>query len=173
MLSRVRALWRAARQTVVLGAVLAAADRMWWARTIRRAGIVDLDIVAAQAGRRISARAAIRRYVRGGFRTGFALNPLFMERPVSRQLSDSDRVPALYAYLVNDRRTLQVSPNWDAPALAALEPDSLSDPAGPLGHAWRRARERGWVELGRASAPVRVSWADVVRAATTTPPQAP
>ncbi|MFK4836156.1 hypothetical protein ACI3KY_10545 [Microbacterium sp. ZW T2_14] len=172
MLSRVRVLWRAARETVVFGALLAAADRVWWARTIRRADIVDLDFVAAQAGRRISARAAVRRYVRGGFRTGFTLNPLFMERPVSRQLSDSDRVPALYAYLVNDRRVLQVSPNWDAPALAALEPDSLADPAGPLGHAWRRARERGWVELGRASIPVRVPWADLLRTATTPPPLA-
>jgi hypothetical protein len=170
MLSPVRGLWRAARQNVVLGALLAAVDRAWWARTIRRADIVDLDVVAAQAGRRISARAAVRRYVRGGFRAGFALNPLFMERTVSRQLSDSERVPALYAYLVNDRQALQVSPNWDAPALAAREPTSLADPAGPLGYAWRRARERGWMELGRASSPVRVPWGEVVRTVTTTPP---
>ncbi|MCR2793755.1 glycosyltransferase [Microbacterium sp. zg.Y625] len=153
MLSRVRAAWRAARSAPVIGSALAAADRMWWARIIRRADIVDLDAVAAQAGRRMSERAAIRRYVRGGFREGFTLNPLYLERTISRQLSDSDRVPALYAYLVNDRRRLRVSPLWDAEALAKEDPAALDDPAGPLGHAWRRAQSTGTFRLAGTEIP--------------------
>jgi hypothetical protein len=136
-------------------------DRAWWAHIIRRADIVDRDIVSWQVGRPISARAAVRRYVRGGFREGFALNLLFMESTVSRQLSDSDRVPALYAYLVNDRAELRTSPSWDATALVASEPDALAHRAGPLGFAWHRAQREGWVELG-AEAPTRVAWKTVV-----------
>jgi hypothetical protein len=169
MLSRARALWRASRTFPLIGAALAGIDRLWWARTIRRGDIVDLEFVAAQE-RAMSSRAAIRRYVRGGFRSGFALNPLFMERTVSRQLSDADRVPALYAYLVNDRSKLDTSPNWDAPGLASAVPESLEDPAGPLGFAWRRARENGWIDLGMSPAPTRVAWRDVLRATTSPVP---
>jgi hypothetical protein len=164
MLSRARALWRTARRAPGVSGVLTAVDRMWWAHVIRRADIVDPDVVAAQAGRPLSARAAVRRYVRGGFREGFVLNPLLMERTVSRQLSDADRVPALYAYLVNDRERLAVSPNWDAPALAREQSAALQDPAGPLGYAWRRARREGWVLLGSGQDRVRVPWSEVVAA---------
>ncbi|MDT0141091.1 glycosyltransferase [Microbacterium sp. PRC9] len=169
MLSRARALWRASRTLPLIGAALAGIDRLWWANTIRRADIVDLEFVAGQ-GHAMSSRAAIRRYVRGGFRSGFALNPLFMERTVSRQLSDADRVPALYAYLVNDRSELDTSPNWDAPGLASAVPESLEDPAGPLGFAWRRARRNGWIDLGPSEAPVRVGWRDVIHATTSRTP---
>jgi len=167
MLSHARALWRAAREAPIIGRLFAAVDRIWWARTIRRAHIVDQDVVAAQLGRAVSARYAIRRYVRGGFRTGFTLNALAMERTISRQLSDADRVPAIYAYLVNDQARLQVSPCWDAVRLAASEPAALSDPAGPLGFAWRRARREGWLELGDAAAVRRVAWTDALRAVLT------
>ena len=140
-------------------------DRIWWARTIRRADIVDEQFVAAQLGKRTSARAAVRCYVNGGFRTGLILNPLACERTISRQLSDATRVPALYAYLVNDRRDIEVSPAWDAPGYAARVGAALDDPAGPLGHAWRQARERNAVELGHGRAFVRRSWADFHAAA--------
>jgi len=163
MSSRARSLWRRARTLPVLRAVLSTADRLWWARTIRAADIVDEAFVAAQTGRRLSPRAAVRHYVRGGFRTGLSLNPLYLERTVSRQLPDADRVPALYAYLVNDRSRLQVSPAWDAPALAERHPESLEDPAGPLGFAWRRARRDGWMLLGPADAPARILWSEIVR----------
>lgn len=166
MLSRARALWRHARNVPILRGLLASADRAWWARTIRRAGIVDTDVVAAQLGRAVSVRTAVRVYVRGGFRTGFTLNPLMMERTVSRQLSDAERVPALYAYLVNDRTRVQVSPAWDAAQLALQEPTALHDPAGPLGFAWRRAQREGWVDLGDAAAGRRVAWTDLMRALT-------
>lgn len=170
-MSRARALWRGARKAPLLGSALIALDRLWWARTIRRARIVDLDVVAAQLGRRVSARRAVRLYVRDGFRSGFVLNPLLMERTVSRQLSDADRVPALYAYLVNDRARLQTSPNWDAVALAKSSPAALEDPAGPLGFMWRRARRDGRLDLGPADAPVSCRWADVV-ASVRQPPAA-
>lgn len=136
-------------------------DRLWWAHTIRRAAIVDCEFVAAQLGHRLSPARAVRRYVRGGFRDGLALNPLFVEATVSRQLSDADRVPALYAYLKNDRRLLVTSPNWDAPAYAARVPESLTDPAGPLGHAWRTARRVGSIPLGPSSHAVVVDWRKV------------
>lgn len=135
-------------------------DRSWWTRTILAADIVDPDLIAAQGFR--SARHAVRAYVRGGFRQGVVLNPLLMERLVASQLSDVGRVPALYAYLINDRRTIRTSVNWDAPGYAARHPDSLTDPAGPLGHAWRRARREGWIGLGTGGAPVRVAWPQVL-----------
>ncbi len=166
MLSRLRAGWRRARSAPLLRTLLSGVDRLWWARTIRRADIVDLDFVAVQTGRRLSVRSAVRRYVRGGHRRGMSLNPLYLERTVSRQLPDADRVPALYAYLVNDAARLQVSPLWDAPELAARHPESLDDPAGPLGFAWRRARRDGWVMLGGG---VRVPWREVMRAVAAAP----
>ena len=163
VLKSVRSAWRHARELPIARGIIGLADRIWWARTIRRARIVDDQFVAAQLGGRTSARAAVRHYVSGGFRDGFSLNPLVCERTISRQLSDSMRVPALYAYLVNDRREIQVSPAWDAPRYAARIDGALEDSAGPLGHAWRRAEQLGTVELGRDG--VRLPWTDVKAAA--------
>lgn len=142
--------------------VVEAFDRYWWTRTILAADVVDPDIVDGQGFR--SVRHAVRAYVRGGFRRGIVLNPLLMERLVASQLSDVGRVPALYAYLVNDRRTIQTSVNWDAPAYAQRHPESLTARGGPLGHAWRQARERGFVELGPRTSLVRVPWAQIISA---------
>ncbi|CDJ98887.1 conserved hypothetical protein [Microbacterium sp. C448] len=142
-------------------------DRIWWARVIRRAGVVDLDFVAAQAGHS-SERRAVRSYVRGGFRNGMSLNPLFTEKLVSSQLPDAGRVPALYAYLVNDPRRVQVSVSWDAPAYAAANPETLSARGGPLGHAWRTASSSNAPVLvfGRPPGPQRdVTWREVLSAA--------
>lgn len=111
--------------------------------------MVDVAFVRAQGGPG-SPRAAVRRYVRGGFQTGFSLNPLFSERLVSSQLSDAGRVPALYAYVVNDVSQVDVSPAWDAVQYARREPAALSVPGGPLGHAWRQARDAGHLDLGIA-----------------------
>lgn len=135
-----------------------ALDRLWWARVIRRADVVDLDFLAASTGRRWTRSGAVRAYVRGGFRSGMTLNPLFLESMVSGQLSDAERVPALYAYLVNDAARIEVSPDWDAPAHAARFPVSLTAPGGPLGHAWREARRTGSVLLGRGDAATPVAW---------------
>lgn len=146
---RLRALWREARDRPRIGLVLKSADRAWWARTIRHADIVDLEFVRAQM-RAKTARAAIRAYVRGGFRTGLSLNPLFLEQLVSSQLSDAGRVPALYAYLVNDVRTVRTTIAWDARAHAARFPRAEKSPGGPLGHAWRTARATG-ILLGSAA----------------------
>lgn len=93
-------------------------------------------------------RAAVRHYVRGGFRDGFVLNPLFSEQMVSMQLSDAGRVPALYAYLVNDRRRIRTSLLWDAPGYALAHPESSDDPAGPLGHAWRSLQAGSVLDFG-------------------------
>lgn len=158
MLRQVRALWRAGRSWPLLHGVFAGVDRAWWSYVIRRAKIVDVELVAAQLGKPISARAAVRRYVRGGFRDGLTLNALFVEATVRRQLPDSDRVPALYAYLINDQRCLHTSPNWDAPAYAAEHPYSLDDPAGPLGHAWRSALSLGVIGMGSGSSVVPIAW---------------
>ncbi|WP_336647850.1 glycosyltransferase [Microbacterium sp. MMO-10] len=147
MLTRLRRLWRAARSLPVLRPLLGAADRLWWARTIRRARVVDVAYVALQLGRAVSPRGAVRAYVTGGFRRGLSLNPLFSERLVSEQLPDSARVPALYAYLVTDPARIDTSLAWDAPAHAARA-DSAAVPGSPLASAWR-ALEAG------ASVPLR------------------
>jgi hypothetical protein len=129
------------------GPVIRRIDRFWWARTIDRAGIVDPVAVSAQRPG-LSSSAAVRHYVRRGFRDGFVLNPLFSEQMVSMQLSDAGRVPALYAYLINDRRRIRTSLLWDAPAYALAHPDSSDDPAGPLGHAWRSLQAGSALDFG-------------------------
>ncbi|MDL5352582.1 glycosyltransferase [Microbacterium sp. zg-YB36] len=163
MIGHLRTLWRGARRIPLLGNVLAVADRLWWARVIRRAEIVDVELVTAQLGRPTSAAAAVRRYVRGGFRQGLVLNPLFCEATASRQLPDSERVPALYAYLVADKTRIDVSPNWDARARLAENPDAQDDPAGILGYLWRRREQGATIRLGHGGSTAEVAW-DHVRA---------
>ncbi|MDR7185315.1 hypothetical protein J2X85_002349 [Microbacterium trichothecenolyticum] len=94
-----------------------------------------------------------------------SVNPLFVEQLVSSQLSDAARVPAMYAYLVNDTRTIDTSVSWDAPAYAQDHPESLSARGGPLGHAWRRARADDVILLGRDEHRRQVTWRAVAAAA--------
>lgn len=155
MLTRLRRLWRAARSLPVLRPLLGAADRLWWARTIRRAGVVDVAYVALQLGRAVSRRGAVRAYVSGGFRRGLSLNPLFSERLVSQQLPDSTRVPALYAYLVTDPARIDTSASWDAPAHAARA-EPASAPGAPLVSAWHALQAGASVTL-RGGAQVDVA----------------
>ncbi|SFR42206.1 Glycosyl transferases group 1 [Microbacterium azadirachtae] len=147
MLTRLRGLWRAARSLPVLRPLLGVADRFWWARTIRRADIVDTGFAAGQLGRPLTDRQAVRAYVRGGFRSGLTLNPLFAERLVSRQLPDADRVPAMYAYLIADQRDLETSLAWDAPLYARSDRFRPGTPGGVLGSAWRTLRAGGTIVL--------------------------
>lgn len=133
---------------------------------ISRADVVDVQFVQAQ-GLPAKPRAAIREYVRGGFRRGISLNPLFTEQLVSSQLSDAGRVPALYAYLVNHPGEIETSVSWDAPAYARVHPESLSAPGGPLGHAWRSALREDGIVLGRDDRRLRVAWRSVAEAAET------
>ncbi len=140
---------------------MVAGDRIWWARAIARADIVDLGYVEAQLGRRVTAGEAILRYVLSGYRTGMSLNPLFCEQTVTRVLTDDGRVPALYAYLVNDRAAVEVSPNWDAPAYARANPSALEDPAGPLGAAWRALQAGYGMPFGRGERTRIVGRSDV------------
>jgi hypothetical protein len=150
MLRRLRDLWRGARSVPALRVVIASVDRAWWARSIRRADIVDLEFVRAQGFRTV--RSAVRAYVRGGHRDGVSLNPLLLERLVASQLSEAERVPALYAYLVNDVSAVHTSTSWDAPAYAHANPESLTAAGGPVGHAWRTAQSGGAVEIGHGHA---------------------
>ncbi len=123
-------------------------DRLQWSHVIRRADVIDLDFVELQLSRRVSERGATRIYVDGGFARGFSLNPLFLEQMVSLQLPDSDRVPAMYAYLVSDPADVSTGVSWDAPSYAATYPESLDAPGGPLGHAWRRLRDGEAIDMG-------------------------
>ncbi len=75
-----------------------------------------------------------------GFRSGLSLNPLFDELTAGRGLPEPDRVPALYAYLVSDRRTASVHPLWDAPR------DAKPDAPPPLESIWA-ARDAATVVL--------------------------
>lgn len=166
-------MWRSLRRTPGVRPITEALDRVWWARTIRRADVVDIDFVVSQGGP-ASVRKAVRRYVRTGFRDGMSLNPLFMERLVASQLPDAGRVPALYAYLINDPHSVAVSVNWDAPTYLAEHPSSAQVPGGPLGHFWRTARAEASVVLGTSSASRRrVAWSDVLAAARTSPSDEP
>ncbi|SIR71707.1 glycosyltransferase [Microbacterium sp. RURRCA19A] len=157
MLNTVRSLWRSARAQPVFRAVTARIDRAWWARAIARADIVDLDYVHAQVGRPLSTEAAIRRYVSGGYRDGFRLNPLFVDTAVGDHLPEAWRVPALYAYVVADPRGLQVSPLWDATAYGERHPEAWTTPGGPVAHAWHR-RETDSLPYGPDALPSPASW---------------
>ncbi|MCJ1708961.1 glycosyltransferase [Microbacterium sp. VKM Ac-2923] len=157
MLSALRSRVRAARDLPFLRPLVARADRVWWARVIQRAGIVDLNYVRAQVGRPLSEAAAVRLYVSGGYRRGLRLSPLFVDTAVGDHLPEAWRVPALYAFLVADPRGLQVSPLWDAVAYGAAHPDAWDAPGGPLGHAWRR-RETHSLPLGPGATPSDTPW---------------
>lgn len=149
MLSKLRTLWRRSRAVPLVGRILATIDRLWWAHTIRRADIVDVDLVRAQVpGRPMTARRAVRAYVRGGFRSGLVLNPLFLEEFVSAQLPDADRVPALYAYLVSDSARIETTVAWSAAAHGDSYTDSQRVFGGALGHAWGMLRRGGAVQVG-------------------------
>lgn len=158
MLRAAREQWRRARSWPIARPLVEAADRAWWAHVIRRADIVDVEFVSAQVGRPLSARQAVRAYVRGGHAAGLTLNPLACEQTIARQLPEQDRVPALYAYLVNSRGGMDLSPNWDAAAYDDRHPDAVEDPAGTLGHAWRSARATGECRLGRGRRTVSIPW---------------
>lgn len=162
MLSALRSRVRHARDLPLLRPLVARVDRLWWARTIERADIVDLDYVRAQTGVPMSARAAIRRYVDGGSRDGFRLSPLFVDTSVGDHLPEAWRVPALYAYLVADPRGLQVSPLWDAVAYGERHPEALSANGGPLAHAWHRRHDHS-LPFGPSAAPASVPWHDLSR----------
>jgi hypothetical protein len=155
----IRSTVRRARAVPILGLVVRAIDRWWWARTIARAGVVDDHFVAVQMGRPLSARGAIRRYVRGGFAHGFSLNPLFSDLTVSRALPDSDRVPALYAYLIADARAIDVSPVWSAQEYVLAHPEAAHAAGGPFVHLWRRIETAGDAPLGRGAWGRTVPWA--------------
>lgn len=161
----VRKAWRALRAVPVVGGVVRAADRVVWARTILRSSLVDAEFYAAQRGwARADARRAVADYVARGFRHGFSLNPLFDELVAGRALPEPDRVPALYAYLVSDRRTVSVHPWWDA--RSGVEADG---PA-PLDRVWaERADATVRLEVGgrerEVSVPELRRWAiDAARA---------
>lgn len=119
---RLRAHVRASREIPVLGALVSAADRLWWFRIIRRSTLVDAEFYAAQLGvSRIRADVAIWHYVAKGFRRGLSLNPLFDEVFAGGGLPEVFRVPALYAYLVGERETIAVNPWWDAVGMSGAD----------------------------------------------------
>ena len=157
MLQSLRSLWRSARDRRAFRPFVAGFDRLWWARAIERADLVDLDYVGAQTGRDLTARAAIRRYVGGGYRNGFRLNPLFVDSAVGDHLPEAWRVPALYAYVIADPRGLQVSPLWDAVAYGERHPDAWDVPGGPVAHAWHQ-RRRDSLPFGPDAAPSPAPW---------------
>lgn len=165
MLQTVRSLWRSARELPALRPAVARLDRVWWARAISRADIVDLAYARAQTGRDLSARAAVWRYVSGGYRHGFRLNPLFVDTAVGDHLPEAWRVPALYAYVVADPRGLQVSPLWDAVAYGERYPDAWDEPGGPVAHAWHR-RETRSLPFGADAAPATAPWNELSRVIT-------
>jgi len=160
MLSALRSRARSARDSSLLRPLVARVDRIWWARVIRRAGIVDLDYVRAQTGRALSEAAAVRRYVNGGHRKGLRLSPLFVDSAVGDHLPEAWRVPALYAYLVADPRGLQVSPLWNADVYGTRHPEAWEAPGGPVGHAWRR-RESHSLPYGPEARPAPAPWSEL------------
>ncbi|BAJ73545.1 uncharacterized protein conserved in bacteria [Microbacterium testaceum StLB037] len=130
-LGRLRESVRRSRELPVVGPVVRAADRIWWARTIGRSELVDAEYYGTQLGfPRVPRSIAIAHYVAWGFRRGMSLNPLFDDIVAGGQLPEVFRVPALYAYLLSERETVRVHPWWDAEEYGRKH-------GGPgLEHAW-------------------------------------
>ncbi|WP_322409608.1 glycosyltransferase [Microbacterium invictum] len=137
-------------------------DRLWWIRVIAGSRLVDADYYRAQRGWQVGgvARATLD-YVWSGFREGVSPNPLFDEHHAGAGLPDEGRVPALYAYLVSDRRTVSVHPWWDAPEHG--EDDSL----GALEQVWASSTDPTIVaHIAGRSIPVSISeWRRLVLSA--------
>ncbi|MDQ1083249.1 MULTISPECIES: glycosyltransferase [Microbacterium] len=120
----------------MLGPIVRSVDRLWWARTIARSGLVDREFYAAQLGLRWLPRsAAIAHYVITGFRRGMSMNPLFDDIVAGGELPEVMRVPALYAYLLSERETVRIHPWWDAEEHGRR----IGGPA--LEHVWSRRDE--------------------------------
>lgn len=110
-IARVRRVVRELRANPVAARVISLVDRAWWLRAVLRSGLFDTEFYAAQRGWGPTSRLrCVLHYVSVGFREGTSPNPLIEERFLSRRLPDSGRVPALYAYLVSDRPSVQVHP---------------------------------------------------------------
>lgn len=137
VIARARRAWRSGRDIPVLGALFAAADRIWWYRRIAKSGLVDVEFYAAQRGRRRSGlRRSIWHYVTRGHRLGLSLNPLVDELIAGRDLPEPARVPAIYAYLVSDRATVRINPWWGEPQAAREDYGHDSGALAPLEQAW-------------------------------------
>lgn len=108
--------------------------------------------------------AVVRAYVRGGFRRGMVVNPLLSEELVAGQFSDVGRVPALYAYLVNDATRIRLSVNWSSES-GSSPSDAATVPRRPLEQNWRDARSRGRLELGMRELRRDTLWSEVLLAA--------
>lgn len=156
---RARRIWRATRDVPVLGHVARLVDRFWWARVIARSELVDTEFYAAQLGRdSVAGRIAIAHYVLIGFRRGLSLNPLFDEVFAGGGLPEVFRVPALYAYLLSDRRAVAVHPLWAEPSPADSD-STATDVLPQLERVWRE-RETALIELRAGVAGATVSVAD-------------
>ena len=153
--ARMRAVWRSARELPLLGPAVRAADRVWWVRAISRSGLVDSEFYAAQRGvRALTEHRAVWHYVARGFRQGLSLNPLFDEVFAGGKLPEVFRVPALYAYALSDRPTVEVHPWWRAVEHGRhLAATGVTAPA--LEHVWG-ARDTAEIDLTIDANVVRV-----------------
>lgn len=142
----------------MLGPVIRAADRLWWARTIARSSLVDGEFYAAQLGLpRLPRSVAIAHYVITGFRRGMSMNPLFDDIVAGGELPEVMRVPALYAYLLSERETVRIHPWWDA------EEHSRAIGGPALEHVWSRPDES--IRLRVAERETSLTVGDVRRSA--------
>ncbi|MFB9786056.1 glycosyltransferase family protein [Microbacterium testaceum] len=176
--SRLRGLIRRLREARGAGAIVRAADRLWWYRVISASSLVDTEYYAAQLGLgRVPASLAIAHYVSRGFRRGMSLNPLFDDVVAGWELPEVTRVPALYAYLVNERETISIHPWWDAVTYGA-------ERGGPgLEAAWAKPKEQlqvsaaghEWTltvaEVRRRAISAARQWRRVARTRQTAPPR--
>lgn len=111
---------RRLRGAPVIGALLRLVDGVWWTRAVSRTGLVDVEYYRAQRGWRAGgALRATWDYTGRGFHLGLSPHPLFDELFAGRSLPEITRVPAMYAYAVSDKATVQVHPWWDAVAFGA------------------------------------------------------
>lgn len=169
-MSTIRELSRFARRVPIVRHAVEAGDPRRRAERLARLGIVDAPLYAAQLGvASITVEEAAAHYASVGFRLGYTLNVLTDPFVLRRSMIRTDR-PALYDYFNSSAWHAKTTEVWSVLRYVEENPDSLSHPAGPVGHLWERVtRDPSTEVLIEAGGAHPVPWSEiypVLKAAT-------
>lgn len=140
-MSSMRDLSRLARRVPVVRTALEASDPRRRTERLIRLGIIDTALYAAQLGiSEIDENAAAAHYVALGHDLGYTLNVLIDPFVAERDLPRTGR-PSIYDYFNGTSWQTKTSDVWSSVDYVTQHPDSLSHPAGPIGHLWDRVRK--------------------------------
>lgn len=168
-MSTIREISRLARRVPVVRRTVEAGDPGRRATRLARLGIVDTELYAAQLGvPSITTEQAAAHYASEGFLLGYTLNVLTDPFVLRRSMIRTNR-PALYDYFNSAAWHARTSAAWSSIRYAAEYPDSLTHPAGPVGHLWERVSRDPDTQIILETGVHSVAWSEIypaLRAAT-------